>query len=414
MWQPTGPRSTDNPEHFDVAIVGGGPAGAALASRLAMAGVETVVFERSAEPRWRACGVFSSPLTRRRLSELGFGVGDIAALNRPISALNLQTTSGAECRIEYESGFACGFDRVRLDAALLENARVAGAQIRTGTVVRLAGLSTRPGTDSKLTVSPTDGTGASEAGETVRARVVVGADGPSSLVARTAGVYGANDRFHKSGITFHREDMAAAANGVPMEGRFLFGRDWYVGVAPVPDRRVNVGIVVPQDYLRAGPRDVADRLIAEFSPPAQTWMSAATTDGVTVAGRLEHHVTRAAGPSWLLVGDAIEFIDPLTGDGLNRALVSADLAADAIVRSLRGDPSAFRVYDRQVRARFRSKNVISWVLQAFLAHPALFDYALRRLGRRAGQRRTLTLVLTDQLPATRALDPTFLLNLLAP
>ena len=50
---------------------------------------------------WHACGVFSSPLTRRRLADLGFAPDAIARLNRPISALNLETTRGVTCRIEY-------------------------------------------------------------------------------------------------------------------------------------------------------------------------------------------------------------------------------------------------------------------------------------------------------------------------
>ena len=71
-------------------------------------------------------------------------------------------------------------------------------------------------------------------------------------------------------------------------------------------------------------------------------------------------------------------------------------------------------YDRHLRSRFLTKDVVSWVLQLFIAQPSLLDYALRRLSRRARERKTLTLVLTDQLRASRALDPRFLLRLLAP
>ena len=133
-----------------------------------------------------------------------------------------------------------------------------------------------------------------------------------------------------------------------------------------------------------------------------------------VAGRLAHRVSRTAGDGFVLVGDAQGFIDPLTGEGLHRALVSSELAADSIVNYLRGDRLALEVYDRRLRSRFRSKDVVSWVLQAFLARPELLDYALRRLASRRRHREVLTLVLTDQLPATRAFDPRFLLRLLAP
>ena len=123
---------------------------------------------------------------------------------------------------------------------------------------------------------------------------------------------------------------------------------------------------------------------------------------------------RVAGDGFLLVGDACGFIDPLSGEGLHRAFVSAAMAAESISSWLGGNRSALDDYDRHLRGRFRDKDIVSWVLQAFLSRPWMFDYALRRLGSRSRQRKVLTLVLTDQLPAARALDPRFLARLLLP
>jgi flavin-dependent dehydrogenase len=173
----------------------------------------------------------------------------------------------------------------------------------------------------------------------------------------------------------------------------------------VPGNRRNIGIVVPSSRLKEG----VDSLIASTSR-----LTVAPLDEPQVAGRLEHHVSRAAGHGWLLVGDAIEFIDPLTGEGLHRALVTAALAARAVDETLRGDRNALAVYDRRVRSRFRSKNVFSLVLQAFIADQRVLDYALRRLDGRASLRDELTAVLADQVRATHALDPRFLARLLAP
>ena len=400
-------------ETTDVAIVGGGPAGTALAIHLARAGIQATVFERRERPEWHACGVFSSPLTRRRLASLGFSIAEIARLNRPISALNLETTQGAACRIEYANGHACGFDRVALDTALLDAASAAGAAVRTATVVRSVGLPVDRTGMAMLTVSSTHAE--ADAAEPVRARLVVGADGSSSVVARAARVYATSPFLRRSGVTFHRFDPVAEEADRPMEGRFVFGNDWYVGIAPVPGDRVNVGMVLPAKYLRAAePSAVTERILAQFPGAPAPWMSAPTTDHIAIAGRLEHHVRRAAGRGFLLVGDAIEFIDPLTGEGLNRAFVSAELAAESIARTLRGDPNAMADYDRRIRARWRSKNVVSWVLQAFLSQPRAFDYALRRLTRRDRLREQLTLVLTDQSPASGVIDPRYLLRLLAP
>ena len=86
----------------EVAVVGGGPAGAAVAAHLASAGRDVVVLERLASPSWRACGVYTSPLTRRRLAGLGMPAGELERLIRPISAMSVETADGkARCRLEY-------------------------------------------------------------------------------------------------------------------------------------------------------------------------------------------------------------------------------------------------------------------------------------------------------------------------
>jgi flavin-dependent dehydrogenase len=403
------------PDTADVAIVGGGPAGCALAIRLADRGISSIVIERSARPQWRACGVFSSPLTRDRLRDLGLPDAQVSALNRPISALRLQTTRGAECRLTYEHGNACGFDRVALDGALLDRAREAGVTVRMATIWRSIELATTPGGDTWMTVSRTN---AHRRGDTRRLRVklIVGADGTFSRIASDPRFSTGNRRFHRfrSGITFHRPDEAAPPDGQPMEGRFLFGDGWYVGVAPVPRGRVNIGIVVPAPWLRQRPEVVVDGVLGAFPKPQPTWIASPTTDAVRVAGGLMWLPKRVAGKGYLLVGDAAGFIDPLSGEGLHRAFVSAEMAAESIASSLRGNRSALDDYDRHLRGRFRNKDVVSWVLQAFVSRPRLLDYAVRRLASRPAQRSVFTLVLTDQLPAARALEPRFLARLLAP
>ena len=397
----------------DVAIIGGGPAGAALGIRLAEAGITSILIERMAAPAWRACGVFSSPLTSERLRELGLPAQRVAQLARPISALNLRTTRGVSCRIDYRHGYARGFDRVALDRSLLERAREVGTDVRTATVWRSIDFGSGPRDYTWLTVSPTQARSDGDKRQ-LRVRVVVGADGARSSLAQHLRIHRSRFYTWRSGITFHRHDPQAAPAGAPMETDFLFGDGWYIGVAPVPGSRVNIGIVAPGPWLKDRPEGVIDRVFEAFPNPRPSWMAAPITDEIRVAGSLMHGVERVAGDGFLLVGDATGFIDPLTGEGLHRALVSADMAAAAIRDWLGGDRHALEVYDRHLRSRFLSKDIVSWILQAFLARPRLFDYALRRLGSRERERRTLTLVLTDQIRASRALDPRYLLRLLVP
>ncbi len=94
--------------------------------------------------------------------------------------------------------------------------------------------------------------------------------------------------------------------------------------------------------------------------------------------------------------------------------MSAELAAAAIARHLDGDADALAGYGRSMAARFRSKDVVSLLVQAFLGRPALFEYAARRLADRSDVRETMGLVMGDLVPASRALDPRFIAALLRP
>jgi len=396
-------------ESVDVAIVGGGPAGAATAIRLAQRGYSVVVLERHREPRWRACGVFTSPLVRHRLLEIGLSQTELDKLAQAISAMELVSTRGAHSTLQYTNGFACGFDRVRLDARLLALAEHAGADVGRGCVVMHVDVaSSRP----NLTYS--DLAAPNPTPVTVHARVIVGADGGGSRVAHAAGVMTNRNLLGRSAVTFHQTDLGAADSRAPQVGRFVLGSGWYVGLAPVPGNRVNVGIVVPTVRLHAGLHEAIARVLESAAPHAGGLMAGDRVDVPQVAGALEHHVSRRAGVGWLLVGDAAGFIDPLTGEGLHRSLVTAGLGANAIHRALSGDRGAMADYDRQVRSRYRSKDVFSLFLQAFAANPQVLDYALHRLGTRPSVQATLTDVLADRTVASRALDPRFMARLLAP
>jgi flavin-dependent dehydrogenase len=399
-------------ERLDVAIVGGGPAGAVLAARLATAGVEVTVFERSPSWHWRAGGVFASPAAVAALARAGLEPGTLAQVTHPIPAMRVEAPGGTAFRLTYgtETGgpLAVGFDRSRLDPMLLERAAAAGAEVRTGWMVS----ATDPGA-GRLEVRDTSGRAL-----VVRASVVVGADGPHSVVALGAGVARPVRLDPRVGLTYH---LADADGDACRDARMRVLRHGYVGIAPVPGGRVNVGIVLGRSWrpalMRDGARTVADAIVAAIPPTDEdpaAWRAGPPLDAVAGAWPLGHRVTRRAGHGWLLVGDAAGFLDPFTGEGLHRALVSAELAAAAIMALQRGGGGAFAAYERAMQRRFLAKDAVSWLVQAFLGRPALFDYAARRVAARPPVRATMSLVMGDLVPAGRALDPRFLAALLAP
>lgn len=394
----------------DVAIVGGGPAGAITAILLARAGLDVLVLERAAAPRWRACGVFTSPaavIALRRLSLEGL---DLAAIARPIPAMRVETHRGTTFRMTYGgTGFladsAVGLDRPRLDQQLLEAARAAGAGVRLGAQVEGIEFGRA---SARLRVRGTR--------EPVEARLVVGADGLRSVVARDAGVTRRPMMQPRVGLTFHLSDPFGDE---PHDARMTVIDDGYIGLAPVPGGRLNVGIVLGPSWRRELrrtraadiARDVVERVPRHGQPPLE-WRPA---DAIAGAWPLGHQVARRAGDDWLLVGDAAGFLDPFTGEGIHRAIVSAELGASAVASAISTSSSEpLRAYDRSIRAAFGMKDRVTQVVQAFLGLPPAFEYAARRLASRPHVRETLGLVIGDLLPARRAVDPRYLAELLRP
>lgn len=400
---------------LEVAVVGGGPAGALVAALLARAGHEVTVFERSLAYRWRACGVFASPATLAALRRTGLDDTTLARVARPIPAMRVETPGGSAFRLMYGGSPPVGFDRAALDPALLDDARAAGARVCTGSRVEAVALGDGA---AVLTVRTAEGQ------DRHVAQLVIGADGGASVVARTAGVARPARLAPRVGLTFHLEDRPADP---PADARMRVFHDGYVGIAPVPGGRVNIGIVLGRSWAprlaEAGAEAVVDEIVAGIpslegagGSPADpvVWRHGERLDRVAGASPLGHRVTRRAGTGWLLVGDAAGFLDPFTGEGLHRAIVSAELGARAASAALRGNRRALAAYDRQMRRRFAAKDVVSWLVQVFLERPALFEYAARRLEARTPVRETMGLVMGDLVPASRALDPRYLGALLRP
>ena len=400
----------------DVAIVGAGPAGAAAAVHLARAGHQVTLLERSPAWHWRACGVFSSPVTVDALRRLQFDEATLAETLQSIAAMQVEVAGGAAFSLTYgDDGSlahsAVGFDRRRLDETLLAMARDAGAEVRTGVSVVTA---TMGGATQGLSLRLDDGS------DSLEARVVIGADGLRSTVARAAGVARSARLGRRIGLTFHVNDPRPPE--ARRSARMVVLPDAYCGLAPVPGGRLNVGIVLHgarwrQRLVDIGAAAAVSEVLAAVPRTADDpvdWAARERTDPIEGAVPLGHRVAHRAGDGWLLIGDAAGFLDPLTGEGLHRALISAELAAEVVDAHLRGGTRGLQPYARAMDDRFATKDFVTLAIQGVLARPALFRHVSRRLARDPALRERMGLVIGDLVPASRALRPGFLIGLFRP
>ncbi|HVE77983.1 MAG TPA: NAD(P)/FAD-dependent oxidoreductase [Gemmatimonadaceae bacterium] len=314
------------PPSCDVLVVGGGPAGliAAREAAAASAGLEVLLVERD-----RAVGApvrCGEGVGSAGLSEF-LDPGGAAWISRRITRVIFRAPDRTEVRVaEGDVGYI--LDRTRFEPALAAEAASAGAEIRISTEVTTL---RREGAAWTATLRGPRGV------ETVRARVVIGADGVEGMVGRWAGLDTrvpardmescaqyllANIDFDPDAIYLHFGDGVA-----PGGYAWVFPKG--IGVA-----NVGLGVVALRASGRSA-REWLDGYVAQYFPTG-------VVTGMTVGGVIVHPtVRRTVTDGLLLCGDAAHMINPLSGGGIVNAMKAGRLAARTAVRALAsGDTSA--------------------------------------------------------------------------
>jgi menaquinone-9 beta-reductase len=366
---------------WDVIVVGAGPAGSATAALFAEQGRRVLLLDAARFPRAKPCAEYISPGGAAILGRLGV-LERLATTHtgRWLRGMQIQAPGGGRHLVEYQDADGrarqgLSISRLVLDATLIEIARSRGAEVREGFRVRDVW---RDGVRVKGVIGPF--------GERLVASLVVGADGLHSIVARAIGARRAAGWPKRLGLVAHFEGV----NWPDDYGRMVVGPRGYVGVAPLNhDGLVTIGLVrsIPRGRLGA-PAAALEVGLADYPALAGRLSSRRLATKVHGIGPLASRVRVSAGPGYALVGDAAGFFDPFTGEGIFRALRSAELLTACPER-----------YARARRAAFASKERLVALIQAFVQTPRLMDFAIQRLQRRPEVARDLGRVLGDLQPA---------------
>ena len=400
---------------YDVAIVGAGPAGSAAATHLARAGWRVALVDRGVFPRDKPCAESLSPAVEPLLTELG--ALDRVLADHPARLRGFRVyapngrsfhgdyagTRGADGKSIHETGLVVA--RLRLDAALVDAAKRAGAALREGW--RLASLAREDGCWRLKSVT----------GDELRARLLIAADGVHSTVARRLGLH-ETGRLRKVALVAHIRGI----NGLDDYGEMHVANRRYVGLAPLEPPEVgtlcNVAMVVDEARERvklAGRPQLFLLEALHTFPRLDGRLDAMEVVRKTIAiSRIHVKARRIVDDGLLLVGDAAGYFDPFTGEGIYGALASAKLAAGIADRALAAgsvDKAALAEYQRGHAALFRGKGVVEGIIQAAVFAPALMNQIARRMGRNKAMADTLLGVTGDFLPTSAVLNPRYLARL---
>ena len=329
---------------WDVAIVGGGPAGASCAAVCAAAGLRTIVFERAIFPREKVCGDCLNPSCWPVLERLGVATEVLTAPHAKLARVDFIDVHGCSISAPLPVGenAEISIKRNILDQILLRRAQSLGAEIQEGETL----LSLDRAESWKIQTDHFH----------ERARNLVAADGRNSTVARLCHL-----------MPHKRPERVAWQTHIPLPRDFgdrivlQLLREGYSGQAPVGEGMLNLCLVSrPNDrgairrWAEKTFRIRADHLWRTITPLARPALIA-SADGL------------------FLVGDAARVVEPFTGEGIYYALRSGELAAAAIRT---GDHRQYAIAHRRLYAgRLWINRLARWAVE----HPRFTTQLLRFL-----------------------------------
>jgi geranylgeranyl reductase family protein len=388
----------------DVIVAGAGPAGSTAAARLASAGVRVLLIERAALPRNKPCG---GGLSARVLHRFAWSRDIFSRIDtHEVSDLHLEGPSGAVFRMRSPTPAVLLIRRIEFDGALAARAVAAGAQLAAPVEIAQASQDA-----DGVTLRARDG-------REFRAPMVIAADGVNSVIARRLGL---NPGWPASNVALDmmeeapRADLRAADPGTLSVFYGFGGAHGYAYIFPKV-AHVNVGIGYLLSYFRErvdrAPYDLQREFVASLRERGMLHGESNrrffTPFLIPVGGPLK----RTAAGRVLQAGDAGGFVNGFSAEGIYYAMVTGELAADAVLAARdrarispeRARRHYVRAWRREIGAElrdsvliqrylFRTRARMDGVVAAANTRPEfsrwLVDYASGRLSYTDARRRML-------------------------
>jgi flavin-dependent dehydrogenase len=388
----TEPRQLD----ADVIIIGGGPAGSMLGSLLGMDGHRAIILERDIHPRDHV-GEALIPATNIPLARIGFldKLNDAGFIHKTGTGWNGPRSKPWKFvevpLFEFPmkgnpQPWTFHVERDVMDTLLIRHAHEKGAKVLEG--VKVQRVLFEDGRAVGVRAQVADGWE-----RDLYARVVVDASGRRCLLANQLKMKQKDRSFNQFVIYSWFRDVVRPPE--PFSGHSIF---YFLGLNqawawqfPLRDGKFSVGVVVDKEDFQKSGRDENEffqSLIGRSRNFDLAMKDAERIRPYWIEGDYSYKVERYAGPGWLMVGDALRFVDPIFSSGVDVALFSAMYAYEAILDSWRtGDEQRpFDAYHEQVNTGadvwydtismfYKLQNLLT----RFVTHPQWRESVIRAL-----------------------------------
>lgn len=370
-----------NTTDYDVIIVGAGPAGCATALNLQGSGLRVLILDKESFPRDKICGDAISPDVVNQLSMLPTApIHAFHALDKKIRCKGVRFISPnysvADLSLN-SKGEIEGYVSTRetFDNMLFRHVEAAEVcDIEQGVLVKH--IEKHP---KLVSLQLKDG-------RTLSCRMIVGADGANSVVARKLGGAKVDRNHHCAGLRQYWEGVTGFSDDNSIELHFyhelLPGYFW---MFPLPDGKANVGLGILSskiDHKKLNLKQMLQEIIETHPNVKERFVRARPLESIQGFGLpLGSRKRSISGDHYLLTGDAASLINPLSGEGIANAIRSGRVAADHIRSAFevgQFDAAFNRGYDREIYRRVWSELRANYWIQRLMRNPRVCNFIVRR------------------------------------